>query len=176
MKIIRLFLLVLLGIAFSCSSQEVLHREKYKGQDILVGKGNFRALETAPFVKWFKSNAGAYRPDNQIIRALKNKIQEVDFEIYMGTWCPDSREQVPAFYKILNEAGYNTDKVPIYFLPRHYDANPMVKGKNIIRVPTIIVKKDGKEIGRIIEYPMETLEKDLLKIVNGQGYKHELSQ
>jgi hypothetical protein len=32
-------------------------------------------------------------------------------------------------------------------------------------VPTIIFYKDGSEIGRIVETPAESLEKDLLKIL-----------
>jgi hypothetical protein len=36
---------------------------------------------------------------------------------------------------------------------------------NIERVPTFIIMNEGIEIGRIIETPEETLEADLLKIL-----------
>ena len=39
------------------------------------------------------------------------------------------------------------------------------EGLDIEFVPTFIFYKDGKEIGRIVETPAESLEKDLLKIV-----------
>ena len=47
------------------------------------------------------------------------------------------------------------------------------RGFEIIRVPTFIFyDKDGKEIGRYVEYARETLEKDILKILTGKEYKH----
>ena len=35
-----------------------------------------------------------------------------------------------------------------------------------------IFKKKGIEINRIVESPVNTLEKDILSIVNQEGYKH----
>ena len=43
-------------------------------------------------------------------------------------------------------------------------------------VPTILFYKDGKEIGRYLEYPRETLEKDILKIVTGKKYQNSLDK
>ena len=37
---------------------------------------------------------------------------------------------------------------------------------NIEKVPTIIFFKNGEELGRIIETPNESLEKDMLKIIS----------
>ena len=42
----------------------------------------------------------------------------------------------------------------------------------IIRVPTFIFYKDEEEIGRYVEYPRESMEKDILKILTRQPYKH----
>lgn len=44
-------------------------------------------------------------------------------------------------------------------------------GESIFKVATFIVEKDGKEIGRIIERPVESLEKDLLNIVHERPYE-----
>jgi hypothetical protein len=40
-----------------------------------------------------------------------------------------------------------------------------VEGLQIDFVPTVIFSKDNKELGRIIEMPFDTLEKDILKII-----------
>ena len=45
------------------------------------------------------------------------------------------------------------------------------RGKSIHRVPDLIVYSGKKEINRIVEYPVVSLEKDLLAIVNGSGYQ-----
>ena len=50
--------------------------------------------------------------------------------------------------------------------------NNLQHGFNIKRVPTFIFYKKGKEIGRYVEYARESLEKDLLKIVSGEPYRH----
>jgi transcriptional regulator with XRE-family HTH domain len=42
--------------------------------------------------------------------------------------------------------------------------------KKIERI--VIFYKDGKEIGRYVEFARETLEKDMLAIVSGKSYKH----
>lgn len=44
-------------------------------------------------------------------------------------------------------------------------------GKNIVRVPTIIVQQKGIEVGRIIEFPKMSLEKDLLSILRKENYQ-----
>ena len=46
------------------------------------------------------------------------------------------------------------------------------EGFNIERVPTFIFYKEGKEIGRFVEFPQESVEADMLKIVSGEPYKH----
>jgi len=54
----------------------------------------------------------------------------------------------------------------------HYKTSPTgeEKGLNIIKVPTIIFLKDGKEVNRIVESPLETLEQDIAQIVFKKDY------
>jgi len=42
-----------------------------------------------------------------------------------------------------------------------------VEKQKIEKIPTFIFIMNGKEIGRIIESPNESLEKDMLKIIRG---------
>ena len=49
-------------------------------------------------------------------------------------------------------------------------------GRNIVRVPTIIVEQKGAEIGRIIEFPVTSLEKDLLTILRKEKYQPNYHQ
>lgn len=166
----KLFILSLLLVA--CGVSRSWHTETYKGKTIVVGKVSPEILQKYTG-DWFRENYDTYRPSTKIVEALKNKEEGVEVEIYMGTWCPDSREHVPAFYKIIDEAGWNRKKVKLIALPRKFKDEPIAREKHLIRVPTFIIYKDGKEAGRIIEYPMESLEKDLLDILEGH-YRHEL--
>jgi len=152
-----------------------LHREEYRGQSILVGKGNRADLQKLPYKNWFEANYRNYNPDKQLVKLLKNNINDYNIVILMGTWCGDSRAQVPALFKVLDLAGYHK-KPAIYFVPRQYKYYKPAKKFGIIRVPTIILYKNDHEKGRIIEYPMKSLEADLVKIVQSQNYRHELDE
>jgi hypothetical protein len=49
--------------------------------------------------------------------------------------------------------------------PEHEEA-----GRKILRVPTLIIESGGHEWGRIIELPVVSLERDLLRILRKDGY------
>ncbi len=170
-----IILLSLLTLASCQSLKKSWEFQTYKGKPIAVGEITPEVLQHEKLGNWYKENYQSYQLDNQVINALKNKLNDMSVEVYMGTWCPDSRAHVPAFMKILDAVGFGKKHLRIHAFERNYKDNPLAKEKNIIRVPTFIIKRNGKELGRIIEYPMETLEKDLLKILEG-NYKHELQE
>lgn len=84
----------------------------------------------------------------------------------MGSWCGDSQEQVPRFLKIMDAIGFSENNITIYCVDRNKKTD---KGETdnlkITLVPTFIFYKDGKEIGRIVETPKTTLEKEMLEII-----------
>lgn len=167
-----LFLTAFLFIA--CGSSDKLHTAQYKGSEILVGKAQRSDFEHKPYNEWFDANYRDYRPDATVVAALKPVINNFKLVILMGTWCGDSQEQVPVLFKVLDAANYNK-KPLIYCVPRQYKYYKPAKTYKIIRVPTIIVYKNGQEKGRIIEYPMKNIESDLLKIMTTNNYRHELN-
>jgi len=85
----------------------------------------------------------------------------------MGTWCPDSRKEVPRFYKILDSLKFPESQLKLITVNRMKKGIAQeTDGLNIQRVPTFIFYKDGKEVGRIIEHPsFDRLEDDVQKIV-----------
>jgi hypothetical protein len=46
------------------------------------------------------------------------------------------------------------------------------KGLNITNVPTFIFYKNGNEMNRFVELPVENLAQDLAKIIKGETYHH----
>jgi thiol-disulfide isomerase/thioredoxin len=91
----------------------------------------------------------------------------------MGTWCEDSQHQVPGFYQVLEQLKFDEKQVSLIIVDRTKTTpDHLEKDKNITNVPTFIFYKNGKELQRIVESPVESLEKDMLKIVSGQPYKH----
>ena len=168
-----LILLVNLFIIMGCSEKSTLGRyvvrKDQQGTEMIVGQFPLSALKTPAF-PWFEKNFQAYIPDSQIIQNIKGKWDGVRILIVLGTWCPDSRREVPRFYRIAEETELSFSMIGLYGVDRKKmgtDATPEVYG--IERVPTFIFLKDGKEIGRIVESPSARpggLENDILEILS----------
>jgi len=137
------------------------------GIDELVGRlSQEDILENLP--NW-QGEVASYFPKPEIIEKLKSIDYEIKIEIFLGTWCPDCKQHVSAYFKIM-EMTYNPLLVTSYIgIPRDIEARePYIQGKNIVRVPTFIVFINDEEIGRIIEHPKKTVEEDLADIIESE--------
>ena len=66
------------------------------------------------------------------------------------------------------QAGIPAERVRLHGLDRAMKSpDGLAAGYQIVRVPTFIVLRGGKEEGRIVERPIGTLEGDLLTILAG---------
>lgn len=147
------------------------------GVPIIVGIQKRMALETAPYDTWFKSAYKEHTLDTVTINSIKQDLAQTDITVYMGTWCEDSQRETPAFYKILDLAGIEANTIKLITVSEDKDTpDGLEKGMNITNVPTIILSKKGEELGRIVEYPIESLEKDIAKILSGEEYKHAYAE
>ena len=91
----------------------------------------------------------------------------------MRTWCSDSRENVPGFFKLMDYLKFSNRKIQLIGLDVDKKNPRQDESKyEIINVPTFIFYKDGEEINRIVELTIESIEKDILKILDGSGYEN----
>ncbi|NOY38512.1 MAG: thioredoxin family protein [Chlorobi bacterium] len=141
------------------------------GQVILLGYGDRSGMESTPFDEWFSMEYDGYQPDRKIIDELQGMAHDVEITIVMGTWCSDSRREVPRFFKILDEIGVTEDQVTIYYVDRDKTCPDIDTQKiRIERVPTFIFNKNDTELGRIIESPVNNLEKDITEILKNNNH------
>lgn len=139
----------------------------------LIGIANRESFTDDAYKSWFDSRYEEYETDKEVIEQLKGEINNFTIKGFMGTWCGDSKRETPRFYKILDETGFNQDYFELITVGRNKKTpDNLQEGYDILRVPTFIFFKNGKEVGRYVEYPRETIEKDVLKIVYGKPYKH----
>ncbi len=116
------------------------------------------------FSWWFDSEYDYYEPEDSILKLIN--LDSIKIVCVMGTWCSDSRREVPHFYKILDLLNYDFGNLSLYCVDRKKQAAGFDIEQFVIeRVPTFIFYKNNSEIGRIIESPQETLERDILKIL-----------
>ncbi len=85
--------------------------------------------------------------------------------VFLGTWCSDSRREVPRFLKILELAHNDHIKFQLMGLDRSKrDSLGLAEKSQIEFVPTFVVFKNDQEIDRIVETPSLSIEQDLVKI------------
>jgi len=189
-NLIRLFLIVITTTAVSCkmnTKEESIQEETTDKivelveepveAPILLGMQKRMALETAPYDTWFENAYKEHTLDTVTINAIKKDLSQTDITLFMGTWCEDSQRETPAFYKILDLAGIEASTIKLITVSEDKDTpEGLEEGMNITNVPTIILSKKGKELGRIVEYPIESLEKDMAKILSGDEYVHAYAE
>lgn len=139
------------------------------GRKILKGIINRDLLAKDTAFKWFQKQQEGYTPGAEIVSGIKAKAGEVQYLVFGGTWCGDTRFLLPKFYSLLAAAGVTDEQVTLVGV----DYSKKTIGNlsdafNIQRVPTFIVLKDGKEIGRVVEYGASGhWDKELHDIVSG---------
>lgn len=115
---------------------------------------------------WKALRAQDYTPDPEAVKTIGARGGDVDVLLVLATWCPDSKREVPRFFKIYDEAGLGLDLVRMVAVDRtKKDADGLTETHEIRRVPTFVFFRAGKEIGRITERATTTLEADIAAIL-----------
>jgi thiol-disulfide isomerase/thioredoxin len=155
-------------VAFSQNQYEV--SPDRDGGRIFKGIVSREVLEsdTAFYRTWYAVNYKAYTPNPDAVAGLQKHKDSLQLIAFMGTWCEDSHFIIPKLFHLLDEAGYSKEKVSVIGTDRNKKTlGYLSESMNVTLVPTIIVMKNGKEIGRVVEYGKYGMfDKDIAEIVN----------
>ncbi|PWN59399.1 TlpA family protein disulfide reductase [Chryseobacterium viscerum] len=148
----------------------VMNREVDTQKDgkMLLGNQLKEQFLKAPYADWYVKEHDEYVLDQKAVSELKKeKIGTYDIIVFMGTWCEDSHRDFPRLMKILEAVNYPENKLNIIAVNRKKESPTGDESLyNLQKVPTIILKRYGKEIGRIIEMPTTGyIERDLVQIL-----------
>lgn len=135
----------------------------------LLGELTPAMLTIPPHEVWYIEGYTAYQPAQEIMADLMGLGKDdLTITIVLGTWCPDSRREVPHFLKITDLWGFPRDKIRFIGVDINKVA-PLEDYLNlgIERVPTFIFYENNIEKGRIIEVPVTSLEQDTRDILTG---------
>lgn len=149
--------------------------QNQQGNTILAGHCALSILQTTPYKEWYDKSYNGYTVDTTTVHIMQSQLTNKTIEIFLGSWCGDSKREVPRMIKILQAANFDTANLRLIFVdnsPKTYKQSPQHEeaGKIIHHVPTIIMYSHGKETGRIIESPRVSLEKDMLAILLRKPY------
>lgn len=168
MKNILTALILLFAINASAQTLNKQMEDPNRHIQVMMNKCTREAITSfAEFKASYDPNYSSYKPDSTAFNQLSKSLNDKKVTIVLGTWCGDSKYQVPHFLKIMDALKIKEDDITFIGVDGSKHAeNGLLDNLNITRVPTFIFfDKAGKEVARITERPTETLEKDMVKIL-----------
>ncbi len=123
------------------------------GSKMYLGFIHDSLLKTDTAFNWFAKAQNTYKQKEAVVKAFEANKDSVNFLVFVGTWCPDSHYVIPRFFSILDTVEFNKENVTMVAVDRtKQDKNRLTHVLKVTNVPTIIVFKNGKELGRVVEY------------------------
>jgi len=118
---------------------------------ILKGLISRDMLEGDTAFKWFHENQSGYTPNTEEAAVIKTKSPQVQFLVFGGTWCDNTKYILPKFFSLLDAASFPRDQVTLIGVDRDKKTvNHLSEEMHITSIPTFIVMKDGQEVGRVV--------------------------
>ncbi len=134
----------------------------------LVGPLTREEIEAA-LPDWVEAEIEA-EPDPEAARALAGAGAGLEVEVFLGTWCSDSKRELARLWRALDETGGLAPFALEYVGVDREKAEPAerVAGLDLRFVPTIVVRREGRELGRLVEESPNGVEVDLLALLEGR--------
>ena len=140
------------------------------GGKILKGIISRDILARDTSFKWYAQNQKPYAGGEDAVTFGKHK-DSIQLVIFLGTWCEDSQVIIPKLFPFFDAAGFSNDRVTLIGVDRNKKSiSHIADAFNVINVPTVIVMKEGRELGRVVEYGrFGIVEKELAEIADKNG-------
>jgi hypothetical protein len=132
--------------------------------------GYVTTAELKAYAPWALLWEQPYVPDPSAVAAIKACPKDYTILLVMGTWCPDSKREVPRYVATAAAAGISDSVLTMVGVDRtKKDSEGLTEKWNITRVPTWVFFRDGKEIGRFVERTPagSSFEAEIARILGG---------
>jgi len=139
-----------------------------KGRAVLISECTRDGLLSFPEIRdSYLQLYPAYTPDRVVTDMIKPLICGVRTIAVLGTWCGDSKLNLPGLLKVFDVLKIPENDIRFLCVDGRKTAGPgLIDHLNIEFVPTFIFFRHNRELGRIIERPLISPEEDLLMILN----------
>ena len=144
---------------------------------VLLGPVTREQVEAA-VPAWVQAGVEA-SPDLAAARALAGVAPGAEVTVLLGTWCSDSRREISRLWKAFDAIGATSGGGAGSGLPftltyigvdeAKQQPAAAVAAAGLKFVPTLIVRRDGREVGRIVESSPHGVEVDLLALLGGKA-------
>lgn len=119
--------------------------------------------------EFWKIEYDHFVPNRHILASIDDRIKgELNIDVYFAFWCEDSLNHVPAFIRLIELLSTRSLIKVRYFdvgARKARETPYYVEKEKIEKIPTFIFFREGKEIGRIVENPAQSIGEDILLIV-----------
>lgn len=167
-----LFFLFLSAFSVSVFAQTEISRDA-EGHKILKGFLAKKDIASDTAFAWYAQNRKGYAPAPEMLARFAAAKDSVNYIVFGGTWCGDTQALLPKFFAVTEAAGIPENRITLIGVDRSKKTlYNLSEAFGVVNVPTFIVMKNGKEIGRVVEYGKTgTPEKEVAEIVAGSGKK-----
>jgi thiol-disulfide isomerase/thioredoxin len=110
-------------------------------------------LINEPSFYWYANTHTQFQPDSAFIQAMRWHKDSTKFILFGGTWCDDTQSILPRFFKLQELAGVPDSSISFFAVDRNkHSISNVPQAFGITHVPTIVLLRNGKELGRLVEY------------------------
>lgn len=151
----NILLIALSALSFQSLPAQSAADTSRDSQGYKVVKGFFlkKQLVSDTAFAWFAQNQKSYTPAADVVRNFSAGKDAVNLVVFGGTWCDDTRQILPRFFAIADAAGFPESRMTLVGVDRSKKTLfNLTEAFGITHVPTFVVMKDGKEVGRVVEY------------------------
>jgi len=123
------------------------------GHKILKGFIDQKQLASDTAFGWYAQNLKSFTPNSDVVKNYASNKDSVNIIVFGGTWCGDTQSLLPKFYATAEAAGIPANHVTLIGVDESKKTLfNLTEAFAVTNVPTFIVLKNGKEIGRVVEY------------------------
>ncbi len=128
-----------------------------------------RAEIESEFPAWREAIATATF-DADAAAQLARVAPGAEVDVLLGTWCGDSRREISRLFRALERAESIAPRpfaIRFIGVDRAKTAPGLTDGIGLRYVPTLIVRREGVELGRIVESAPDGVDRSLLGLLDG---------
>jgi len=150
----------------ACAGQiSTSHLQSVNKESMLIGEVDKNELFKEFAV--FQESHTASIPSDSALKMLHAVKRDINIEIVFGSWCSDSKRNLPAFLKLIDQSNNPHITYRMIAVDRtKKDKAGVTTQLSVTRVPTMVFFENHKEIGRFTEHPVQSIEEDILRILN----------
>jgi len=165
-----LFAVIMLFTSVVVIAQKAEVNVDANGTKVIKGFMSKNDLKNDSAFLWYAENQKGYVPDASALYAFNKNKDSIHVLAFGGTWCDDTKNLLPKFFLLAEAGGLSEKHITLVGVDRSKKTlHNLTEAFNITRVPTFIVLKNGKEIGRVVEYgKIGMFDKELGEIISGK--------